>query len=246
MERFSNEARPVIVMLPGMDGTGLMFAEFASILQSQFQVRVLDYPVTPALGYEELAGIVMQRLPVGEPFILLGESFAGPLAIAIAAVNPPGLRGLVLCCTFVRNPLPVLRPLRRLIDVLPLHARWSGLFAPMLFGRYRCGKLQSSLQEALKKVPVATMRARLRAVLDVDYSKQLAGLRMPVLYLQAREDLIVPTSALRELLLCLPTIETKTMPGPHMLLQAQAKDAASVVEEFAQRAATAGKIEINA
>ncbi|UUZ51553.1 alpha/beta hydrolase [Massilia sp. B-10] len=47
------------------------------------------------------------RLPPAEPYFLLGESFSGPVAIALAAERPPMLLGLILSCTFARNPLPI-------------------------------------------------------------------------------------------------------------------------------------------
>ena len=35
----------------------------------------------------------------GGDFVVVGESFSGPLALLLAARSPPGLRGVVLCAT---------------------------------------------------------------------------------------------------------------------------------------------------
>jgi pimeloyl-ACP methyl ester carboxylesterase len=52
--------------------------------------------VDQALRYDELLPLVLEHLPTDRPFVVLGESFSGPLAIRIAAVRPPCLRALVL------------------------------------------------------------------------------------------------------------------------------------------------------
>jgi len=98
----------VIVLLPGMDGTGTLSAEFVTALQPEVEALVVSYPNDPALGYTELERIARSWLPATRPFLILGESFSGPIAVSIAATQPPGLVGVVLCGSFVRNPSPSL------------------------------------------------------------------------------------------------------------------------------------------
>jgi pimeloyl-ACP methyl ester carboxylesterase len=100
------DARPVLVLLPGMDGTGLMFGPFLAVLEG-LEAQVLRYP--PELtAYADCVAYARARLPLGRPYLLLGESFSGPVAIALAAEQPEGLAGLVLCCTFAPGPQPPL------------------------------------------------------------------------------------------------------------------------------------------
>src|SRR5690349_15943355 len=65
----------------------------------------LNYPADEPLDYEQLLPQVLAALPSDRPFVLLGESFSGPLAVMAAATRPVGLLGVILCATFVRNPL---------------------------------------------------------------------------------------------------------------------------------------------
>jgi pimeloyl-ACP methyl ester carboxylesterase len=95
---------PVLVLLPGMDGTGLLFEPFLKALKG-FEPLVLRYP-RGLTDYADCVAYARARLPKERPFLLLGESFSGPVAIALAAERPAGLRGLVLCSTFARNPRP--------------------------------------------------------------------------------------------------------------------------------------------
>ena len=88
------------MLLPGLDGTGKLFANFLAVLPPTIEARVIDYPTDEPLTYEQLELRVRAALPSDRPFVLLGESFGGPIAIRIAASPPPGLAGLILCGTF--------------------------------------------------------------------------------------------------------------------------------------------------
>src|SRR6185369_2945536 len=93
-----------LVLLPGMDGTGILFEPLLEILPPELEAQVVSYPTHKPCGYEELAGLVAAALPKDGPFIILGESFSGPLAIMAAHAQPPGLKGIVLCASFARSP----------------------------------------------------------------------------------------------------------------------------------------------
>ena len=221
-----------LVLLPGMDGTGELFAGFVAALGDELVTQVISYPPELKLDYEALEQFVRQRLPRDGAFILLGESFSGPVAIAIAAAPPPGLIGLILCCTFARTPVPLLRFLRPLVSILPISGRLTSLLAPFLLGQHASRELRNNLQRALALVPVSTLRMRLRAVLDVDYCARLGQVRLPVLYLQARRDLVVPSSAARLVASLCPHAELASFDAPHLLLQTSPSDSAKVVKVF--------------
>ncbi len=225
-----------LVLLPGMDGTGELFAEFVRALQGEVRSIVIRYPENQAMGYEELEKYVRDRLPVDQPFVLLGESFSGPIAISIASAQPAGLIGLILCCTFASNPLPILRPLRSLISVLPISSNLTIFIAPFLLGKFSSSTLRQSLQHALGKVPAFTFRRRIRAVCDIDVSGRLQKIRAPILYLQATEDRIVPVLALKRISEYAKNIQVVTLRAPHLLLQAIPLDAATIVKKFIDEA----------
>ena len=76
-----------IVLLPGMDGTGVLLADLKTRLLKRRRVEVISYPANPALGYSTLTAHVIERLPLGR-CVILGESFSGPIAIEAAASEP--------------------------------------------------------------------------------------------------------------------------------------------------------------
>ena len=100
-----------LVVLPGLDGTATQLNDFVQALGLAFdQVGVIEYPRDQPLGYTELESLVRSALPTDRQFILLGESFSGPIALSIAASHPVGLAGIVLCASFAKAPIPIFRP----------------------------------------------------------------------------------------------------------------------------------------
>lgn len=193
---------------------------------------VLSYPADQVLSYEGLADFARNQLPGGQPYVLLGESFSGPVAIALAAERPAGMIGLVLSCTFARNPAPLLKHCAGLLPFLPVSSRLSSLVVPLLMGSHATPTLRKTLRTALDRLQPAVLRARMRAVLGVDYSAQLRSIAVPVLYLQAAQDRVVSRASARHIVSLLPSVKVVAVPGPHLLLQIAPKEAAAVVAQF--------------
>ncbi len=223
-----------LVLLPGMDGTGELFDEFLSSLGDALRPIVVAYPKDHPLDYDALTAFSQAYLPQNEPFVLLGESFSGPVAISLAATKPAGLRGLILCCSFDRNPFPIFRRLSSIIGLMPTTNKLIRLLGPLLFGRFSNPRLTASLRHALDGLSATTLRARLKAVLEADFSEKLKQVDVPILYLQATEDRIVPQSVLHKVLAGAPTAEVVKLRGPHLLLQTLPSDAAEAIRSFVQ------------
>lgn len=221
-----------IVLLPGMDGTGTLFEPFISALGGEFSVQIVRYPTTGALGYEELEAHARRSLPTTGRFVILGESFSGPIAISIAASHPAGLIGLILCATFVRNPRPLFGSLRLFASSLPVKLVPLTALSAVLLGRFSTPQLRSKLAAAMSEVSAEALRTRLRAVLSIDVSLKLEAVDVPLLYLLAKHDWVIPVSALRQIQHIAPTVQVAPVNAPHFLLQAVPTEAASVVSSF--------------
>ena len=222
----------VLVLLPGLGGTSELFEPFVAALGSAVATKIIRYPGDGALGYDALAALVRAALPVGEPYVLLGESFSGPIAISLAAEGGAQLRGLVLCCSFARNPRPSLGPLRVLLPLAPIVPRPLGLLSRLLMGRLVTDTLRRSLAQALRQLAARALKARLRAVLSIDVSAELSRVAVPVLYLHATEDRVVPDAALRHIRRIRPEARVVSIPAPHFLLQTRPGEAARAVLGF--------------
>jgi pimeloyl-[acyl-carrier protein] methyl ester esterase len=209
------------VLMPGMDGTGDMFAPLVRAITTSAlatKIHILRYPRHQALNYAELIEFALTQLP-NAPCAVIAESFSGPIAIELAARFPSQIERVVLSTSFVRNPLPWLAMLAPMLDFLPIAHAPDWLMEQQLFNADATPELKSALARATGSVSPAVMRARLKAILNVDASKRLSQLSQPVLYLQADADRIVPDRCAQEVKGALASASICRLAGPHCLLQ---------------------------
>jgi pimeloyl-[acyl-carrier protein] methyl ester esterase len=220
-----------LVLLPGLDGTDVLFAPLMAHLS--LPATRVTYPQVVPTGYADLLPLVLDALPKNEAFVLLGWSFSGPLALMAAATNPPGLEGVILGASFVQKPvfyLPAaVRHLARPL-LFKLFARASRTKA--LVGGYSTPVLRRLLAQAHSQVPADVMAARVRATLTVDARRELRECPVPILYLGASRDFVVPRQNLRRIRALRPDVQAALVQGPHLALASNPDDSAQAIEAF--------------
>jgi len=223
-----------LVLLPGLDGTGELFASFIDALGG-FPTLVISYPPDRAMTYAEHESFARDQLPTDEDFVVLAESFSGPIGISIAASAPPRLKGLVLCGTFASNPLPVFGPLAGLVGAAPALRVPPALSAPWLYAGRATPELRRAHAQAMSRVSPSAIQARVVAILAVDYREQLRRIEIPMIYLRAREDRLIPASAGRAIQDLRPDCEFTEIDAPHFLLQTEPAACVAAVMSFVHR-----------
>jgi pimeloyl-ACP methyl ester carboxylesterase len=226
---------PTLVLLPGLDGTGKLFSEFVKSLGSSVDSRIVAYPKDRALGYDELEALVLAALPLDRRFILLGESFSGPIAIRIAARSPAGLVALILCGTFAKNPFPWLGWARPLAAYLPLKSLPRWVRAPLMWGSASPQRAPARTERAMADVSPDVIRRRIGALLAVNETAALTRIQLPILVLRARHDRVISPAATRWILSAQPGAELSEVDGPHLLLQTRPDECAALVLHFIRR-----------
>ena len=221
-----------LVLLPGLDGTCRLFDPLIKELGNTVPVVTIPYPESEPLGYRELEDIVRESLPENDPYLLVGESFSGPIAVAISATNPSNMKGLILCCSFVRNPQPMLGVFRSMLNIAPITNLSIRIMSNLVLGRYNRDGIINSIVDATKSISPDVIRKRLEEIVDVDVSKELSQLSIPSMYLRATHDRVVPGSASEEIIRLLPGIQVKDLDGPHFLLQAVPVESGEIFAEF--------------
>ncbi|MFZ6732410.1 alpha/beta fold hydrolase [Undibacterium sp. Ji42W] len=221
-----------IVLLPGMDGTDTLYDPLRKASGGYCKLIVASYPVDQVLDYATLETVARCYLPVDEDYILLGESFSGPIAISIAASHPPGLLGLILCASFASNPKPWLAHFRHVLPYLPLAAAPAAALNYFLLGKFSTLELRELLVKALATVLPKVLKARMRCVLLIDNRHKLASIKVPVHYLYARQDRLVPFSAYTDIYDYLPATLLHEFDAPHFLLQTKATEVAALIGDL--------------
>lgn len=230
----SESAVLTAILLPGIDGTGRMFAPFSAHFPAGMTPKVIAYPGERSLSYAQLADYVLPQLPQDRPYIMIAESFAGPLALQLSTRTAKNLRALVLCATFVRNPRPHLARLAPLLlreEILAYPPqKWlarlfvTGFDAP-----------DWMLEQALdihRHVSPRVILQRLVEVIHVDVTAILRDCRLPILHLYALHDHLILQRPSREIQRIRPDIESIGINGPHYLLQTRPQTCVAAIEKF--------------
>ncbi|MFC4656626.1 MULTISPECIES: alpha/beta fold hydrolase [Rheinheimera] len=217
----------LLVILPGLDGSGLLYQRFAAALPQDWQVQCFSYPDSP-LSYAELADWLEPQLP-DQPFLLLGESFGGPLAYELARRQPQRVLGLVLCCTFIENPMPWAPVLWHWLRKLEFTAARRMVLLRYLLWGHEVPGLRAELDQALSMLPQASFIYRVEQVLALKAPTARSELTMPVLYLQAAQDKLVYAHCAQAFQQLLPQLQLFKFQCSHFLLQQQAEKGAEVL-----------------
>jgi pimeloyl-ACP methyl ester carboxylesterase len=222
---------PHLVLLPGLDGTGELFAPLLQALDENVITTVVRYGAE--LTFDEYVESASQALP--DECVLIAESFSGPIAIAVAARHRAKIRCLVLCATFAVSPH---RALLRGVRFVPARLFRPNLLLPAIVD-YFCFSgapvsLRPSPVSVVSTVPPAIMRARLACLAATDVRPLLRRVMTPVLYLRASNDRVVSSRLSRELTSQLPKVTVKEVEGPHLLLQTRPRECAAAITAFIQ------------
>jgi pimeloyl-ACP methyl ester carboxylesterase len=220
-----------VLLLPGMDGTGELLTDLAERLSARRPVQVIAYPADRPLGYDDLIAFVAARAPK-EKFVILGESFSGPIAIEIAATDHCAV-GLILASSFARHPMsPLLAPLARLRDV-----RWipTSIVAAALMGSAATPELKARLGRVLAGLPAEVIRVRASEVRRIDKRERLREVTCPVLCLYGRNDRLVRKKSREEIMSAQPECQIVWLDAPHILLETHADKAADAINRFCER-----------
>ena len=221
-----------LILLPGLDGTGLIFEPLLTHLPAEISAQVVRYPVDRIMSFQEHVNFARKQLPKKKPFVLLAESFSGPVGLQLLAEPPSNLIGVVFVATFAHHPSPFLLDAGRFLPQRLL----LKLFSTTLFSRFFClgGASKDAVnifQEALESVKLKVLSQRLKILSelppppDTTFSK-------PCLYLQASNDRLVPARAVTPLQKHLPQLYVEKIAGPHIILLAQPETGARLISDF--------------
>lgn len=225
-------SKPMLILLPGLDGTGKLFTDFLEALGSGIDSRIVAYPVDRRLGYTELEHLVRSTLPSDRRYVVLGESFSGPIAIRIAADPPSGLVGVILCVSFAKNPFPLPAWLRPLVGALPVKSMPRWVRSLFMWGSKSANRAPEQVNRATAAVDDVVLRHRIGEVLAVDATAALERIEVPMLVVQATADNVVPSSATPYMLRMQPRARHLEIDGPHLLLQTRPAECATAVAHF--------------
>lgn len=217
-----------LIMLPGMDGTGVLFGPLLAQL-SDVDTEVVALPQEGPQDYPFLTEWVRERLP-GEDFMVLAESFAGPIAARLTRDAGSALKGVIFVGSFLSTPSPLAVSIAKF---LPIHqlARAPGatLFHRLLFlGPDADRETVKLFRRVIKDVPPATLTARLSSISTLQANNRLLS-PTPAVYIRAKSDRLVSTGKAEEFTEAYSRLSIMDVEGPHFVLQANARESAAAI-----------------
>jgi len=218
-----------LLLLPGLNGSNRLFAPLLPHLPGNLSVECLELPEEGAQDYPSLADALQPRLG-SNPFVLLGESFSGPLARMLAQRSPAALRGIVFAASFAERPNLLLSLLRFLPLPPPSLLAQHSLIRRLCVGRDASQELVSLIANEIRRLPAAQIQARMKVLARL--RGPVSPLTLPCLSLAPQNDQLVSTRARASVAAGCTNIRTKEIAGPHFLLQSRPEPCAAAIAAF--------------
>jgi 3-oxoadipate enol-lactonase len=228
-----------LVLVPGIDGTGLLFYRQIPALERQFEITTTRHR-DDASSMEDLVEDLdrqIERAAAGRPVTLLGESFGGALTLSYALAHPERVERVVILNSFAHFGSQARLWLGyHLLRATP----WGMMRIVRQLNASRMHSPQTERDEIRRfhELMRATTRegylSRMRILRDYDIRDQLPSLRAPALYLAADRDTLVPSVEQARLMSGLsPSATMRILEGHgHSCLIAPDLDLAAILDEW--------------
>lgn len=231
-----------LVLVPGLDGTGLLFYRQVPLLERHFAVtthRLRD----SAVHLDELVEELHERVMAAggdRPVTLVGESFGGALSMAYALAHPAQVARLVIINSFPYfTPQGRLRLGYHLLRAVP----WGVMRIVRRATAFRMHSPRTgaaeirTFHELMRNTTRTGYLSRLRMLREYDVRARLPELRVPVLFLAADRDHLVPAVKQARLMASLaPHSTVRVLEGHgHICLIAPDLDLGTILTEWTRR-----------
>lgn len=219
-----------IILLPGVDGTGILFEPFVNTFKADVPVEVM--PLTTDSDQSILNQVSIIEQAVGdEEVILIVESYSGLLAYELAKRNKIRIKQIFFFGCFLQPPsfigklgrfLPV-----RLLNIIP-----DKLLSHILFNRWSTPELIGLLRKAIASGDSSNLKKRIKII--ASYQKPNQPIDVPCIYVQATMDNLVSAYNLKAFEDLCSNLQVEVVEATHMLLQTQPQTMSQLIHKHLQ------------
>jgi surfactin synthase thioesterase subunit len=222
-----------LILLPAFDGTGKMFSDFVTALGDTVETQVISYPESGGQDYPALAGYIQTKIPDNEDYILLGESFAGPLVYDIASKDQKNCKAAIFVATYLTNPSPIAL---KTLTALPAGLISFFLSKPAIIAKLSLSKnadpsIAKAIADNFASVKSDIIKQRLMTINNLGEAPT-ESLSMPCLNLTATDDNLVMKEKINEFKALCAVLDIESAKGGHFVLQENPEQSAKLVNIF--------------
>lgn len=193
-----DRSAPAIVLVPGLEGTALLFYRQIPLLARRFAVFTFALPDDPVRGMEELVRDLRDAIADAgcAPAILCGESFGGALALSVALQHSDMLRGLIIINSFSALRMPIRMRLGPAVmrsipwGVMPLVRR---LTEWRLHSPHALPEDLQEFRERSRSIGRLGYIRRIEILREYDIRDRLSEIGVPTLFLAGDRDRLIPS-----------------------------------------------------
>lgn len=216
-----------------MDGTGNLFLPLLRYLKDE-DIQIVTLPNSGNQDYISIVERVEDQLPT-EDYIIVAESFSGPLGALLAKKQITNMKGIVFVATFLSPPSKLLLKLSKFIPVqLAIRLPGFQLFLRHFLLGYNASKeAEDIFIETIKGLDPNVIRERIGTVQQLLLER--LNVEIPSVYIQAEQDKLIPFNKGEEFRQHFTDIEIFTVKGPHFILQSNPSECASLIIDLKQK-----------
>jgi pimeloyl-ACP methyl ester carboxylesterase len=221
--------RADVVLLPGLHGSRALFSSFIALAPAWASCLPLALPTVGGQSFDEIADAILPALRPLEGFVLLGESFSGPIAARLSAQLGQKVALLVLCNPVVEMSVQVPE---RILAPIVTSVRMPAWCASMVLSGGDVSVARAALGE-VRSLPNGILAQRLSAVFSATEGALASHLSPPLLTILGTSDRLVSLSRSRAFFSRVPQSTVVEIEGPHLIVQTRPAEVwAAISEEF--------------
>jgi len=192
-------AGPLLIYVPGLDGTGELFFKQSPKLTHSHRVVTFRSREVGQFTYDDLTRDVADLIEdLGESHAtVVGESFGGTVALSFALRYPNLLKRLVVINSFPRfRRRNTIRFGSRLARSVPFNLLWPLRRSASSVGLMIDGVAREDRKlfwKAIRTVNSHAYQRRLQLIEQFDIEPQLSEIETPTLFVAGSRDLLVPS-----------------------------------------------------
>ena len=218
-----------VVLLPGLHGSVALFESFVALAPPWARCRPVALPSDGAQTFSSLAERLAPALQSLEGFVLVAESFSGPIASRLTRILGTKVCLLVLC-----NPLtvaPVRLPAR--LSARLMRSAFCPAWAVSLAMAGSDSELGQHILREVRNLPASALEQRLNAAFAAVGQDIAEHVSAPLLAILGTGDRLIPPFLSRPVLSAVPYSTLVELKAPHLVVQAKPAEVwAAITAEF--------------